>query len=86
MAVNRRLLKERLNLDPGLNGKTKPREKNHLKLFLKDSQNALKSKPRETLENSAVSGMTSPKVTLLNLGPFWDWGRAPRILVPVGQT
>ena len=33
MAVNRRLLKERLNLDPGLNGKTKVREKNHLKLF-----------------------------------------------------
>jgi hypothetical protein len=33
MAVNRGLLKERLNLDPGLLGKTKPRGKNHLKLF-----------------------------------------------------
>ena len=33
MAVNRGLLKERLNLNPGLIGKTKPREKNHLKLF-----------------------------------------------------
>jgi hypothetical protein len=33
MAVNRRLLKERLNLDPGLVGKTKAREKNHLKVF-----------------------------------------------------
>jgi len=33
MAVNRRLLKERLNLDPGLFGKTKVTRKNHLKLF-----------------------------------------------------
>jgi hypothetical protein len=33
MAVNRRLLKERLNLDPGLVRKTKAREKNHLKVF-----------------------------------------------------
>ena len=33
MAVNRRLLKERLNLDPGLIAKTKPQGKNHLKLF-----------------------------------------------------
>jgi hypothetical protein len=33
MAVNRRLLKERLNLNPGLFGKTKARGKNHLKLF-----------------------------------------------------
>lgn len=33
MAVNRRLLKERLNLDPGLLGKTKARGKNHLNLF-----------------------------------------------------
>jgi hypothetical protein len=33
MAVNRRLLKERLNLDPGLIRKTKPRKKNHLKHF-----------------------------------------------------
>ena len=42
MAVNRRLLKKRLNLDPGLVRKTKPREKNHLKVFWKDSQCALK--------------------------------------------
>jgi len=42
MAVNRKLLKERLNLDPGLVGKTKPGEKNHLKLFYKDSQEVLK--------------------------------------------
>ena len=41
MAVNRRLLKERLNLDPGLIGKTKPHEKNHLKLFWKNSQGEL---------------------------------------------
>ena len=33
MAVNRKLLKNRLNLDPGLMGKTKARKKNHLKLF-----------------------------------------------------
>jgi hypothetical protein len=33
MAVNRGLLKERLNLDPGLLGKTKPGGKNHLKLL-----------------------------------------------------
>ena len=33
MAVNRRLPKERLNLDPGLVRKTKPRGKNHLKPF-----------------------------------------------------
>jgi len=33
MAVNRRLLKERLNLDPGLKRKTKQVGKNHLKLF-----------------------------------------------------
>jgi hypothetical protein len=42
MAVNRRLLKERLNLDPGLELKTKPRTNNHLKLFLKDSQRYVK--------------------------------------------
>jgi hypothetical protein len=33
MAVNRRLLKERLNFDPGLQRKTKAGGKNHLKLF-----------------------------------------------------
>jgi hypothetical protein len=33
MAVNRRLLKERLNLDPGLKLETKLEEKNHLKHF-----------------------------------------------------
>ena len=33
MAVNRRLLKERLNLDPGLLRKTKAAGNNHLKLF-----------------------------------------------------
>ena len=33
MAVNRKLLKERLNLDPGLIGKTKRVRKNHLKVF-----------------------------------------------------
>jgi len=33
MAVNRRLLKERLNLNPGLIGKTKQAAKNHLKLL-----------------------------------------------------
>jgi hypothetical protein len=33
MAVNRRLLKERLNLDPGLMQETKTAKKNHLKLF-----------------------------------------------------
>ncbi len=38
MAVNRRLLKERLNLNPGLNQKTKPAKQSHLKLFSKDSQ------------------------------------------------
>jgi len=42
MAVNRRLLKERWNLDPGLIGKTKPRNKNHLKHFWKDSQQDVK--------------------------------------------
>jgi hypothetical protein len=33
MAVNRRLLKERLNLDPGLEEKTKAAGKSHLNLF-----------------------------------------------------
>jgi hypothetical protein len=33
MAVNRRLLTERLNLDPGLLRKTKLGGENHLKLF-----------------------------------------------------
>ncbi len=34
MAVNRRLPKERLNLDPGLLRKTMAAAKNHIKLFL----------------------------------------------------
>ncbi len=38
MAVNRRLLKERLNLDTGLKQKTKPGKRSHLKLFWKNSQ------------------------------------------------
>jgi hypothetical protein len=38
MAVNRKLPKERLNLDPGLMGKTKFREQIHLKRFWNDSQ------------------------------------------------
>jgi len=33
MAVNRRLLTERMNLDPGLTGKTKFDEQSHLKCF-----------------------------------------------------
>jgi hypothetical protein len=33
MAVNRRLLKERLNLDPGLKQKTKFGARSHLKVF-----------------------------------------------------
>ncbi len=33
MAVNRRLLKERLNLNPGLKQKTKRATQSHLKLF-----------------------------------------------------
>jgi len=33
MAVNRRLLKERLNLNPGLKQKTKRAKQSHLKLF-----------------------------------------------------
>ena len=33
MAVNRRLLKERLNLNPGLKHKTKRAKQSHLKLF-----------------------------------------------------
>ena len=33
MAVNRRLPKERLNLDPGLNAETKSAAQSHLKLF-----------------------------------------------------
>jgi hypothetical protein len=33
MAVNRRLLKERLNLNPGLKQKTKRAAQSHLKLF-----------------------------------------------------
>lgn len=32
-AVNRRLLKERLNLNPGLKGKTKAARESHLNLF-----------------------------------------------------
>jgi hypothetical protein len=33
MAVNRRLLKERLNLSPGLKQKTKRATQSHLKVF-----------------------------------------------------
>ena len=33
MAVNRRLLKERLNLDPVLKGETKTARESHLNLF-----------------------------------------------------
>lgn len=66
MAVNRRLLQKRLNLDPGLFGKTKAAGKNHLKLFWKDSQAELKTKLRKTLEECVVSGVRSRKVTLLN--------------------
>ncbi len=43
MAVNRRLLKERLNLNPGLKQKTKPARQSHLKLFSKDSQPGIRS-------------------------------------------
>jgi len=38
MAVNGKLPAERLNLDPGLKGKTKFREQSHLKRFWNDSQ------------------------------------------------
>jgi hypothetical protein len=38
MAVNRKLPTERLNLDPGLKGKTKFEEQSHLKRFWNDSQ------------------------------------------------
>jgi len=41
MAVNRRLPKERLNLDPGLLRKTMAAAKNHIKLFLIVSQRFL---------------------------------------------
>lgn len=37
MAVNRRPLKERLNLDPGLVGETKISGESHLNLFSKNS-------------------------------------------------
>jgi hypothetical protein len=42
MAVNRRPSKERLNLDPGLSGKTNFGGNHHLKLFLNVSQRKLK--------------------------------------------
>src|SRR5216684_3669406 len=38
MAVNRKLPKNRWNLDPGLKGKTKFEEQSHLKRFWNDSQ------------------------------------------------
>ncbi len=41
MAVNQRLPKERLNLDPGLLRKTMAAAKNHIKLFLIVSQRFL---------------------------------------------
>lgn len=72
MAVNRRLLKERLNLDPGLIGKTKKPGKNHLKLFWKDSQDMLK---RQACTNPAKT-QPFPRlprhVTLLNLENLLD--------------
>src|SRR5207302_10964978 len=43
VAVNRKLPWERLNLDPGLKGKTKSGEQNHLKRFWKNSQLGIKS-------------------------------------------
>jgi hypothetical protein len=43
MAVNRKLLTERLNLDPGLKRKTKFGEQSHLKRFWNDSQRACRS-------------------------------------------
>ena len=55
MAVNRRLLKERLNLNPGLVGKTKPFGKNHLKVFWKDSQDTLKSQVCKISRKQALS-------------------------------
>ena len=47
MAVNRRPSKERLNLDPGLSGKTNFGGNNHLKLFLNVSQTKLKGRTGE---------------------------------------
>lgn len=47
MAVNRRPSKERLNLDPGLSGKTNFDRNNHLKLFLNVSQTKLKGRTGE---------------------------------------
>jgi len=44
MAVNRRLLKERLNLDPGLLRKTMGRKKNHVKVFLNVPQPDINSR------------------------------------------
>lgn len=44
MAVNRRPSKERLNLDPGLSGKTNFGGNHHLKLFLNVSQTKLKGR------------------------------------------
>jgi len=43
MAVNRKLHAERLNLDPGLKGKTEFGEQSHLKRFWKDSQRVWRS-------------------------------------------
>jgi hypothetical protein len=43
MAVNRKLPAERLNLDPGLQRKTKFGEQSHLKRFWNDSQRAWRS-------------------------------------------
>jgi hypothetical protein len=91
MAVNRRLLKERLNLDPGLNGKTKPREKNHLKLFWKDSQDALKRQAGHNPAKTQPFSQSPLNVTLLNLENFLEaklgigirvlteWERGPRL-------
>jgi len=38
MAVNRKLTKDRWNLDPGLKGETNLREQSHVKRFWNDSQ------------------------------------------------
>ena len=64
MAVNRRPSKERLNLDPGLSGKTNLGGNNHLKLFWKVSQSKLKHQAAKCPSTGEPSGAA---VTLLNL-------------------
>ena len=77
MAVNRRLLKRRLNLDPGLVRKTKRRGKNHLKVFWKDSQGALKRQACEIAQKQTPFGAPRKRSNLVKFRPnFGSQGAA----------